>query len=252
MKSYEEMTEAVLTRVGKERQVCQRRKRSVLTVITSVCCLSIILVGALWLGQPDRKMPERNVNREPRMSFVVKCSATEVQPAKLIKDLVVPCQSMVRVCDVTGLSEIEADEVWKAAKDFGKTVFANTDADDSSSHWKSDTAIISLICDGRIELLIDDIHEVEDMHATTTDMGAVSLGAADRSTGNDSVVVYWTLSQAAIKQIEDDPKIKLSDLSYSITVDLTFRDGTTEHALIDIIVEDDGYVYAAQRGITIA
>ena len=77
MKSYEEMTEAVLTRVGKERQVCQRRKRSVLTVITSVCCLSVILVSALWLGQPDRKMPQGPGRSLPKHGSCLRCDRFE-------------------------------------------------------------------------------------------------------------------------------------------------------------------------------
>lgn len=251
MKSYEEMTEDVLNRARKEKQIRQHRKNTVITMIAGMFCLCIAILGVLQFHMPDHHTSAQNVDRESRMSFILRCSAAQADTAELIKDMVVPCQSMIRICDVTGFSETESEKAWTEAKDFAKGVFSNSAADDSSSLWRSDTAIISLICDGRLELVVEDIAAVEDMIVTATEMGAAGLGAADYYEKNDSIVLYWTLSDAAIKQIEKDPGIKMSTLSNTLTVKVKFKDGTTESATIDIIINDDGYVYAAQRGITV-
>ena len=251
MKSYEEMAERVLVRAEKEKQNCKRRNRIVLATVAGMFCLCLSVLSVLWTRVPEPQASEQSVHREPRIGFVVRCSASEVKPAELIKDVVVPCESLIRVRDVTGMDEKERYVVRSEEKALAKELFANWDENKSFTQWGSDTAIISLFCVGDLGLVIDDYNDVESKYITATKMGSASLGHVDYYEGDDKITVFWGPSDIAIKQIEKNPETKLSGLSHTLTVTVEFKDGTTETATIDMIVDDDGYVYAVQRGITV-
>lgn len=251
MKSYEEMTQAVITRVKEERQIRKRRRSNTLKATLCVCSLCLIFFGSTKLLVQETPESTRVLNQTPRTGFVLVSAAAHVAPTKLLKDLTVPCKSEIRVRDVTDYSKEEWEIAWEEAKVSGKEVMENSEADDWSMHFGSDTAIISVISDGRLELVVDDIDTVEDTQVTTTEMGVVNLGAAKYYEGDDSIIVFWRPSDAAIKQIEEDPNIKLSTLSFTLTVTVKFKDGIKETAIIDINVDEDGSVYAVQRSITV-
>lgn len=251
MKTYKEMTENVLAQAKRERQNCKRKLSVTLAAIAGTCCLCLIAISALLPRSSGSSKPNNETNHTPRIGFAIHCSALEEEPAKLIKDIVVPCESIIRVCNVMGLSEEERDKAYREEERLAKEMWADTDAACSRSHRISETAIISLISIGELELIVEDINEVVSKEVIATEMGMASLGYTDYCKGNDNIVIFFDLSHKAVQMIERNPDINLSELDYSLTVIVKFKDGTTETALIDILIGDDGYMYAVHRGVTV-
>ena len=253
MKNYEEMTASVLARGKKERQKQRKRRGIVLTAIAGLCCVCLSVIGIHWRQTPAAPTSEQSMQRQPRIGFVVRCSAAEAKPAELIKDVVVPCEMLLRVRDVTGMDETERKYVQLEEKQFAKETFENWDERNANSfiQWGSETAVISLAYVGELELVIDNYNEVETKSVTATEMGLTSLGYVDSYEGDDKISIFLGLSGKAIQMIEEDPGIALSTFSHTLTVTVKFKDGTTETAMIDIIIDDDGYMYAQQKGIMV-
>lgn len=252
MKSYEEMTASVLVRAQKEKQIRRKRKGVALATIVGLCCVCLSVISIQWLQAPAGQTSEQTMRRQPRIGFVVRCSAAEAKPAELIKDVITPCEMLLRVRDVTGMDERERHAVRSEEKASAKEILANWDENKSFTQWGSDTAVVSLFCVGDLGLVINDYNDVESKYITATEMGLTSLGYVDTYEGDDKISIFLGLSGKAIQMIEEDPGIALSTFSYTLTVTVKFKDGTTETAVIDMIVDDDGYVYAVQRGIMVS
>ena len=45
--------------------------------------------------------------------------------------------------------------------------------------------------------------------------------------------------------------MKLSQLSDTVTIEVTFKDGITETVIMDLIFGDSGQIYAVRRGTTL-
>ena len=243
-----------MARANQARQMHKRKCLIALTAIAGVCCLCMIVFGM----QKPQRMPEpqnfvQTINREPRLGFAIRCSAAEAKPAELIKDVITPCEMLLRVRDVTGMDETERNDVSDEEKRFAREIFENWDERTSNTiiQWGSETAVISMIYAGELELMIDNYDEVESKSVTATEMGLTSLGYVDSYEGDDKISIFLGLSDAAIEMIENDPGIALSTFSHSLTVTVEFKDGTTETAVIDIIIDDEGYMYAQQKSIMV-
>ena len=252
MKSYEEMTASVLTRGKKERQVQRKRRSIALAAIMGLCCLCLSVIGIQWLKTSAGQTPEQTLHRQPRVGFAIRCSAAEAKPAELIKDVIIPCEMMLRVRDVTGMDETERKNVCSQEQAAANEVFSDRERTATSlMQWSSETAVITLFWIGELELMIDNDNEVESTSVVATEMGLSNLDYVDAHKGDERLSIFLGFSDAAIEMIENDPGIALSTLNYSLTVKVRFKDGTTETAVIDIIIDDNGYMYAQQKGIVV-
>ena len=251
MKSYEEMTRSVIARAEQERQNRKRRRSVAVKTAVGLCCFSLVVLGAIGFLLPETQTPGDTLNREPRTKLVLVSAAAEVKPAEILKDMVTHCRSQICVRDVRDLSLKEREKAWADAKADGKNEWEYSARDNWNMHFGSDTAIISVLSDGLLRLVVEDIRDVKNAEVTATQMGAANVGAADYYEGDDSLVIYWQPSDTAVAQLEKDPDMKLSKLGFTLTVTVEFKDETKETAVIDMTVDDEGYVYATLKGITV-
>lgn len=251
MKSYEEMTRTVIARVEQERQNRKRKRNVVVKTAVSLCCFSLVVLGAIGFLLPETQTPGDTLNREPRTKLVLVSSAAEVKPAAILKDMVTHCRSQIRVRDVRGLSLKEREKAWVEAKAYGKEQWEYSAKKNWNMHFGYEKAIISVISDGLLQLVVGDVRDVKHAEATSTEMGVANVGAADYYEGDDGLVIYWRPSDIAVTQLENDPNMKLSQLGFTLTVTVEFKDNTKETAVIDMTVDDDGFVYATLKGITV-
>lgn len=251
MKTYEEMTESVLNRACRRQQKYEQRRSYVINVTVVMSCICLVVFGLWSLLLPNARITPQVQNREPRTRFILVSRASEIAPTELIKDIKVPCMSRIRVLDISKMSKAEQDMAWVDERISARQEMEGQNS--CASFHRSDTAIVSMISSGLLELVIGDLNTVVNMEVTSTKTGSANrLGYAIYYEEDDSLVVYWSLSDEGIKMIDENPKINLSELSFALTITVEFKDGSKECAMIDMLIDEEGYVYAVQRGITVS
>ena len=103
MKSYEQMTEAVLLRAGVMKAAQKRRRR---TIAVTATCLCLALV-AVFAGAK----PKNNGGVKSRVSLFCITASADVQPQQMLKGQTVPYNAELRIRDITGLSDLEVQRM---------------------------------------------------------------------------------------------------------------------------------------------
>ena len=253
MKSYEEMTRCILSRVEEEKKMEKKRRKIVGTAAICVCSVALaVLMGVrLPINIPEATPENTTAVISSQTSGITLLHATGNGDAqqKLIKDVVVPFSLKIRVRDVRGQDRAKVLEEEKA---YAKAAQEVSRTENCMEQYISEAAIITLVSDGHFCLIMEDYSQVQDVFITTTQTGLATFGPYTRSgEGESGVMVFWTLSDETIGQIEKNPALKLSEIQDTVTVTLEFKDGSTESAVIDMTVDDEGQVYAVQRGISV-
>lgn len=250
MKSYEEMTDSVLSRAGAERAAQKRRRRKLVTAAVCVCFAGLVVFAGAKANQKARA---------PRVSvFCVTASAAE-QRQEMLKGEKLPYNALICVRDVTELSALEIQGLRDADKERAEQM-AGMKLDDmpgnpdwSSTSRCSDTVMVTSIFVGSYYLTVDDYSQIQDVTATTTEIGWTAQHLADYydESLRDAIGITWGLSEVGFDMIEENPEMALSELKDTITVTVEFKDGTKDVAVIDITVDDDGKIYGTFRGVDV-
>lgn len=249
MKSYEEMTDAVLSRVKVERAAQKRRNRKLAVAAICVCFAGLAVFAGAKADQQARA---------PRVSvFCVSANASE-QRQEMVKGEELPYNAEIRVRDISGLGEQELAELRNADKEYARQIAGQDSEGNNVPNWGvtsfgSDKTLITSIYVGSFYVTVEDYNQIQDVTATTTEIGWTAQHLADYHDDSlrDGIGITWSLSGAGIDMIEKNPDMPLSQLKDTITVTVEFKDGTKDIVTIDITVDDDGKIYGTFRGVDV-
>ena len=254
MKSYEEMTQSVLTRAKAQRKTQKRRRATAWTSVAIAGCLCMALLAVVNSGQSAPQNPAQQLETTPKARIMLLTDAEDFQSKELVRDVMEPYRFLIRVTDATGMDADARKAAMDAEKEYSQQMWTPSGANRSFTCYGGEKAIISLMSAGRLMVIVDDYDMIKDYKVTTTDNGYISDYAhVDQDVPGvaQGIGFGWTLSNAAIEQLEADPATQLSGLSDTITVSLEFLDGTTQTIVADVIIQDDGQVFIVHRGSTV-
>lgn len=243
MKTYKEMTGAVLARAKAEKMRQSKRRRS---MALAVVCLCIAGMAAFTGTQvSDRTSADQEIS-----VFCVKASAAE-QKQEMCKGEKVPCHAVIRVRDVTGLTEVELAQLRAADKEYARQLAgAYPDEQLGGLDWSttsrsSDRTMITTIYAGKFCICVDDLSQIRRISIETTKMGEAIQTTTDYydPTLNDGIGITWSLSEFGLKMIEKNPTMDLSALKDTITIILELGDGSKQTVTIEITVDTQGQIY---------
>lgn len=252
MKSYEEMTGAVLSQAKEQRAAQQRRRGKVLAAAACACCIALAVFAAAKIYLPSNG----GKSGVPRLSVFCVTANAAAQRQQMLKGEKVPYHAVIRVRDITGVADSELLDLHRADKEYAQQM-AGQDLDKlpgnpnlSTSTHITDEMMITTIFAGSFYMEVDDYKQVKDVSTTTTEIGWVAQYLSDYydESLKDGIGITWSLSEAGVDMIEKNPEMKLSELNDTITVTVEFVDGSKETAVIAITVDDDGQIYGTFEG----
>lgn len=259
MKSFEEMTQSVLNRAKEQRSAQKRRNRNIIVAAAACICsltLAIVVGIKFYSPTPTDQTSDTSIapNAIPKITLLTAAINTD-SPQELVQDIVMPFNMKLRVRDIRGLTKQEADQVRFEERTSGAASETLVPADGIVIQYGTNTAVITLIYNGKFYLILDDYAQVQDMSVTTTSAGTATLThghyKADDETVHRATLIKWMLSNATVDKITENPTMKLSEIRDTLTVTIKLKDGNTATVDLELTVDDDGKVYITQRGITV-
>ena len=295
MKTSEEMARSVMGRAKAKRAA---QKRNVITFAVVCVCVCSIGAGAWMLGrtpaqqgvtlqsptnaatqtqptEPSAPNNVTNIELRPVQISLLSAVSSGDDTVTLENGVRVPGQQMIRVLDLRGLTEEEANIAADVEKNYVEDwaeKYKKVMLDSSWCMMTGEDAIVTTICAGYLHVPIEDSDLVESVRVSVTGDGMMYhiAGVKDEKTGNnipgeyiaqgDSLVnetlncggvnMLWTLSGEKMWEIVKDPTIPLSSISSTITATINMKDGTQRSVIVDVSVGDDGMVYFTSRGET--
>lgn len=256
MKNYEEITQSVLSTAKVRRAAQKRRSRTIIAAAAACACtLAMTLFAGIKRPAPApadlaTETPTAVVQMQPRVKLLTALNKDTKQ--ELIQDVVTPFDLRMQVLDVRGMSEEERDALYKQEWDTAKAVIKESMLDGGATQYGGPTAIITIISDGKFFVEVDDIDQVEEVSATCASGGHVNKNKVKKPDGYSGIEFTWTPSQEiVIDAIEKDPTINLSQFSDTVTIEVTFKDGSIETVDMDLIFDNNGQIYGVRRGTTV-
>jgi len=281
MKTYEETTRSVLCRV-KDNIEKQKKLRARIAVACSCCVVVVALAGAalffhnweripeepaLQLWQDETITPteasESTVSTSETTGDEIRISAicaSSSESQKMIKGARTPFYSEIKILDMRGLSFYEriimkCEEREKASKLYASLGLEN-EAAFSSEHENGDYWIFQstirlpgVIYDGTLGSV--------DCTTTSAKGNIICHGYCycdynlPEKRKQNRLGVAWGLSSEVAKKIAEDPEMKLSEITDTLTVEVKFKDGHTEVVVFDFSLDDEGNVYVTQQDLYI-
>lgn len=251
MKSYEEMTASALER-GKAKRQALKRKAAIGWTTACTCCLCLVLLAVTSPGKTEPAQQLQSVQNEPRVGIMLLSSETDTQPKELIRGVKQPYLYQIRVHEVDNLTEDEQKAFVQKEREYAEQIFGANAADRAFTCGAGENCVITLISMGRLVLTVDDYGMIKDYSVSTTENGYIDFIGRVFAGTDQGLQFGWTLSQMAFHKIEEDPKVKLSEFSDTITVCVEFIDGSVETVVADVMIQDDGQVFIIHRGVTVA
>lgn len=289
MKTYEEMAQSVLERAKTHRTIRKRRILGATAAVCVLCiCLGIMLAKApigsevptLQTPTADNAVPTNQTQptTTPIQAQVTLLYNDGTDVTYMDKDIVIPCRNQLRIQGISGLSKTEADAVAKAEQKYADDLVASYPEAIGGGwcQYYGENIVMTSISAGYFILKIEDPKQVEKVYASTK--GAVGLTNLLRAEdweydpyatyptpkeymlNHDEVQQYygvssgglainWIFGNELMRLFEED-LVPLSTLHDTITITVTYLDGTIETHAIDMLFEDDGEVYAIYQGLT--
>ena len=199
MKNYDELTNNLLER--RDRYVLeQRKKRRMISIATSLCCVCLIaLLGiGLWQSEmfggpppatlgdsivvgekdyidPDELTPTIGLdNAKP--TFVLLSATTDNSSEKeLQKDIRVPFKTEIRIRNIAGMSESQLLEIIKEEDSYAEQLNTTYPEEVSYGRWRRDNAIISTINTGRFVVQLENYETVNKITISATETGILNV-----------------------------------------------------------------------------
>lgn len=199
------------------------------------------------------------------------------QKAELIEDVTLPYRTLIRVRDISNIDDDEFSIVSAEEQKYIEDFFSQfpEGALNSWGRYRGEDVLITTLSAGSFVLQFDDPSAVESVEISVTDMGYARLAhrvedycciagdflnicldqnglqqAIQPSEGG--LTMFWQISNQAASMIKEDPTLPLSALQDTITIRAHLKDGSKETCYIDMIVDDNGNVYAVYKGTTVA
>lgn len=249
MKSNEEMVRSVLERAKIARARQARIRRVVISAAACFCLVAFAVLGTAERWLPEVMPTESSEQNSKNRLSVFSVSAAEYKT--MIEDVEIPL-GLLHVRDMKGHSELEKVFIRREAL---AVVEEFTEGAWSASRMgrANDTAIFTMGFRERLMVVPEDVEQVAEFSAVASN--GRSIGSAinpnlDLDTGEfyRGIEIWWNPSDEQIEQFMKDPYTKRSIVEDTITVTVKFDDGYTELVVIDVDVDDEGYIYMTYRG----
>lgn len=277
------------------RQLGVKKKRWV-TALGFACaaCITLVIVAAvsrLTSTSPDVQLegpsqsaitlPPANTtepfpqSRKNTVSFL-HALGNGSQKTELVENLKYPYRMLIRIRDITDLTDAQFEDVYEEEARYIKEFFSQypEDALNGWGRYRGENVLITNLSAGGFILRFDDLEAVESVEISVTDMGCLNLKnrvedycctavnklricldqeglvqATEQSQGN--LEMFWSISPHAAERIKSEPSIQLSSIQDTIQIRVCFQDGSEESSTVDMFIEDSGEVYAIYRGASI-
>ena len=218
----------------------------------------VILCTAVFASVMAGNAPGQTA--QPRL--VVMCSAAEyTQGTPIASGVEKPLNFLIRVRDLRGIHyyrdvvKILQEEAQFREDLLGRENENGIKPDSQYIRWQDDNAMISLIYRGFLYIKVEDYDAVQNVSLETTQAGEATTGIYSYEEGEGiqkGISILWRLSDATVEQISRDPQMKLSAISDTIRVKVTFRDGTQEVLVLELTTDDEGQIYIKHHGSIIS
>lgn len=287
MKTSEEMARSVLGRAKAKRAA---QKRSLITGTLAFLCVCCIGAGVWMAGRapaksdntlqvqpsvPPQTQPGTNVQLQPVKISLLSYAAEGENVVILKNGIKTPGQGQIRVKDIRGMTEDEIQAAYEAEKEYGQLVIEQMREYFSDSHnlySYGPNGMVSSISAGCLVVPIQDSSLVEDVRVTVTGNG--KLGHIEPSKEqqsvfyvesdeypkeyvaerwhlrNGGVVMVWMLSEDMRWKLLNDPTIPLTTITSTITTTMNMTDGIQVTSVVDVSVDEEGFVYFTSRSGT--
>lgn len=198
------------------------------------------------------------------------------QKTKLIENLKYPYRTLIRTRDITGITEAEFDEVYEEEARYITEFFSQYPEEvlNGWGRYRGEKVLVTTLSAGSFVLQFDDIEAVESVEISVTDMGHLHLlhqvegyycsafnnfkihldqnGLAQATAqSNGDLEMSWNISPHAAELIKNDPSTQLSTIRDTIHIRVCFKDGSVKSCTVDMLIEDNGEVYAIYRGTSV-
>ena len=198
------------------------------------------------------------------------------QKTELIENLKYPYRTLIRLRDISGITDAQFDDVQEEEERYINEFFSQypENALNSWGRHRGEKVLVTTLSVGGFILQFDDIEAVESVEISVTDMGVLHLRnrvedycctaanklkiyldqdglaqATKQSRGN--LEMFWGISPHAAQRIKNDPSIRLSTIRDTMNIRVCFNDGSEQNCAVDMLIEDGGEVYAIYRGTSV-
>lgn len=294
MKTSEEMAQSVMHRARVHKIA---RKRKIINITAAFLCVCGIGLFAITASRntepkPDTTQLQLNTNPTPdttptQPNTLPTVSASDViddlpearitllhyladgsRRVEVQKDANTPYRMQLRVRDLRGLTEDEAEKIVNEEMEYARKLvdeYHKPMEDNAWACYTGENGVVTSISAGRFLLKVDDPKMVESFQVSLSGDGQLWHIPAEYSTDVRNYFVdaatveryslyagginmIWVLSSENCNKLAQDPSIPLSTFGDTITVTATYKDGTQQTDVIDIQIEDSGEVFAIYRG----
>lgn len=221
--------------------------------------------------QPTETEPTQPETTEPIAPpeevkvYYLSSNAKQVSQQFLLEGVVIPVGGEIRVRRFYDLNEEERklaiqeeEAINKAFREENETDYSNVQESVSIGH----SAMVSCLVKGVISLEFADKDHVSDVELEHNYSNGIA-GASEHYTkeftygegenqvtfpvGSMRYLVFWSIpSELELKLLNN--AVPLSDVKDTITITINYSNGAQQTLIIDVTVDDDGYIYMTQRG----
>lgn len=277
MKTSEEMARSVLGRAKAKRAA---QKRSLITGTLAFLCVCCIGAGA-WMAE---KTPMRSLQSQTEpmtelrpLTISLLAYAAEADDIIILENgIKIPGQQQVRVLDLRGMTEEEAQTAIAAEKEYAAAVVGQYEKPGEDNHrcyFTSNNAMVTVISAGCLHVPIEDPDLVESVRVSVSGDGQmwhmetfkdeqsgesipgeyIAEGLQLKNEWKDcgGVNMIWMLSEDKKRELSNDPTIPLTSITSTITTTVNMIDGTQVTSVVDVSVDEEGFVYFTSRSETV-
>lgn len=199
MKNYDEITNNLLER--RDRYILeQRKKRRMISIAASLCCVCLIaLLGlGLWQGEmflgppsatvddsiivgekdyidPDELTPTIGVDNAKSTFVLLSATTNSSSEEELQKNIQVPYKTEIRVRNIAGMSESQLLEIIKEEDAYADQLNTAYPGEISYGRWRRDNVIISTINTGHFVVRFENYETVNKIKISATETGILNV-----------------------------------------------------------------------------
>jgi hypothetical protein len=182
-------------------------------------------------------------------------------------NMTLPWDHIFHVRSLKGMTEeelLEAIEEEHLAQIAFREKYGAVIGEGRYSTYYSENAVIRYYIAGRASLILLNDAQIESVDRETTGVlsveGRYSTRREDYAVGKGEYAVTipggsrriyldCNMTEQTRKIFEENPETPLSVIRETITLTINYKNGTKEIVVIDVTVDDDGYIYMTQRGV---
>ena len=226
--------------------------------------------------QPEETEPTQPLPAYTGQVYFLNATKEGADLTPMQANMTLPVNSMFRVRSLKGMTESEAENAIEEEKAFQaafKEKYGNSDGGSYMMHVmggfsiddrkEAYRAVVQYLSGGKASLILLDASKIKDFDVETTGIinvyGGYGIYNQDVTIGEGEsavtipegcfrIYLHLSMGDKMVKIFKEDPDTPLSTLNDTITITINYKSGTQEIVVIDVTVDDEGYVYMTQRG----